>query len=78
MWHSVSLTHRRSLALRAAHLDEQYTVFGKVLAGDDVLAKLERVETRKEGIFVMPKTRITITKAEVSHIEAELQDHKEL
>ena len=32
---------------RAAHLDQQYTVFGKVLAGDDVLAKLEMVETRR-------------------------------
>ena len=53
-------------------------MFGKVLAGDDVLQKLEKVETRKEGIFVMPKTRITITKAEVSHIEVALQDHKEL
>jgi len=47
---------------RAAHLDEQYTVFGEVLAGDDVLDKLEQVETRKEGIFVMPKQRITITR----------------
>ena len=45
---------------RAAHLDAQYTVFGKVLRGDSVLAALEKVETKKEGIFVMPKTRITI------------------
>jgi len=51
---------------RAAHLDNQYTVFGRVISGDDVLAKLEQVETRKEGIFVMPKHRITITKATVS------------
>ena len=50
---------------RAAHLDNQYTVFGKVLSGDDVLAKLEQVETRKEGIFVMPKSRITIKSATV-------------
>ena len=50
---------------RAAHLDSQYTVFGRVLAGDDVLAKLELVETKKEGIFVMPKQRITITRATV-------------
>ena len=48
---------------RAAHLDRQYTVFGKVIRGDDVLAKLEQVETTKSGIFVMPKVRITITKA---------------
>ncbi|KAL1499036.1 hypothetical protein AB1Y20_013552 [Prymnesium parvum] len=62
---------------RAAHLDHQYTVFGKVLAGDDVLSKLEQVETRKEGIFVMPKTRITISRAVVSTIEGALHD-KEL
>ena len=48
---------------RAPHLDRQYTVFGKVLQGEDVLEKLEKVETTKSGIFVMPKTRITITKA---------------
>ncbi|KAL3932093.1 MAG: hypothetical protein SGPRY_000845 [Prymnesium sp.] len=86
---------------RAAHLDNQYTVFGKVLSGDEVLAELEQarsqafqlatihllslqlrspgfqVETRKEGIFVMPKTRITITRATVSPIEVALHD-KEL
>jgi cyclophilin family peptidyl-prolyl cis-trans isomerase len=56
---------------RAAHLDQQYTVFGKVLSGDDVLAKLEQVETRKEGIFVMPKSRITIDHADV-HDKMEL------
>lgn len=56
---------------RAAHLDQQYTVFGKVLAGDDVLAKLEMVETKKEGIFVMPKERITISSAQVVH-----KDHR--
>ena len=49
----------------AAHLDAQYTVFGKVLRGDSVLAALEKVETKKEGIFVMPKTRITIARAVV-------------
>jgi hypothetical protein len=37
-----------------------------VLAGDDVLDKLEQVETRKEGIFVMPKHRITISSATTS------------
>jgi len=51
---------------RAAHLDTEYTVFGKVLSGEDVLAKLETVETKKSGIFVMPKQRITITRAWVS------------
>ena len=51
---------------RAPHLDQQYTVFGEVLSGDDVLAKLEEVETKKQGIFVMPKERITITYATTS------------
>lgn len=50
---------------KAPHLDRQYTVFGKVLAGDEVLAELEKVETKKEGIFVMPKNRIEITSASV-------------
>jgi len=54
---------------RAAHLDNQYTVFGKVLAGDEVLAQLEKVETKKSGIFVMPKKRITITKATVASVK---------
>jgi hypothetical protein len=35
------------------------------LEGDEVLAALENVETRREGIFVMPKHRITITRAVV-------------
>lgn len=52
---------------RAAHLDNQYTVFGEVLEGENVLSALEKVETRKEGIFVMPKHRITITQAVVQH-----------
>uniref|UniRef100_A0A7S2NR53 Peptidylprolyl isomerase n=1 Tax=Haptolina brevifila TaxID=156173 RepID=A0A7S2NR53_9EUKA len=50
---------------RAAHLDNEYTVFGKVLSGDEVLAALEQVETTKSGIFVMPKVRITIGKATI-------------
>ena len=50
---------------RAAHLDAQYTVFGKVLRGDAVLSELEQVKTKKEGIFVMPLERITITRAYV-------------
>ena len=49
----------------APHLDNQYTVFGKVLRGDEVLAELEKVKTKKEGIFVMPVERITITEAYV-------------
>ena len=31
-----------------------------------MLAQLEQVETKKEGIFVMPKSRITIARATVS------------
>eukprot|EP01026_Neomeris_dumetosa_P074886 TRINITY_DN783_c0_g1_i2.p1 TRINITY_DN783_c0_g1~~TRINITY_DN783_c0_g1_i2.p1 ORF type:complete len:248 (+),score=30.04 TRINITY_DN783_c0_g1_i2:117-860(+) len=44
----------------APHLDMKYTIFGQVTQGMDVLRKMEQVETRKEGIFVMPKERITI------------------
>lgn len=50
---------------KAPHLDGQYTVFGKVLRGDAVLSQLEQVQTKKEGIFVMPLERITITRAYV-------------
>ena len=60
---------------RAPHLDQSYTVFGEVLSGDDVLEKLEQVETRKEGIFVMPKERITISRASHTH-SAHVQIHK--
>lgn len=44
----------------APHLDGQYTIFGRVTQGLDVLHKLEGLETRREGIFVMPKERVTI------------------
>eukprot|EP00967_Tisochrysis_lutea_P142561 scaffold263529_cov31-Tisochrysis_lutea.AAC.3 len=56
----MTLTLPGSLHLR-------YTVFGEVLEGENVLSALEKVETRKEGIFVMPKHRITITQAVVQH-----------
>lgn len=55
----------------APHLDNQYTVFGKVLRGDDVLKELEKVETRKEGMFVMPIERIEISHARVIDTETE-------
>ncbi|KAK7368083.1 hypothetical protein VNO80_10105 [Phaseolus coccineus] len=42
------------------HLDGKYAIFGKVTKGDETLAKLEQLPTRKEGIFVMPMERITI------------------
>ncbi|XP_047322725.1 peptidyl-prolyl cis-trans isomerase CYP23-like [Impatiens glandulifera] len=44
----------------APHLDGEYAIFGKVTKGDETLRKLEEVPTRREGIFVMPKERITI------------------
>eukprot|EP00775_Hariotina_reticulata_P003285 gene3285-3562_t len=44
----------------APHLDMKYTIFGKVTSGMDVLHKLEALETRREGIFVMPKERVSI------------------
>ncbi|KQJ87901.1 hypothetical protein BRADI_4g14140v3 [Brachypodium distachyon] len=37
----------------APHLDGQYAVFGRVTKGDNTLRKLERLPTRREGIFVM-------------------------
>ncbi|CAK8536774.1 unnamed protein product [Lathyrus sativus] len=42
------------------HLDGKYAIFGKVTKGDDTLTKLEQLPTRTEGMFVMPKERITI------------------
>ena len=50
---------------RAAHLDKQYAVFGEVVEGEDVLARLEEVEVAKEGIFVKPTERVTISSAEI-------------
>lgn len=44
----------------APHLDRQYTVFGRVIVGWELLERLEQVETKREGIFVMPKERLTI------------------
>ncbi|GFR49928.1 hypothetical protein Agub_g12032 [Astrephomene gubernaculifera] len=45
----------------APHLDMQYTAFAKVTEGMETLRKLEELPTRREGIFVMPLKRITIT-----------------
>lgn len=42
------------------HLDMNYAIFGEVTHGWEVLDKMEQVETISEGIFVMPKERITI------------------
>ncbi len=37
-----------------------HTVCREVTEGLETLTRLEQVETRKEGIFVMPLKRITI------------------
>jgi len=56
-----SATSSFSILLGSApHLDEQYAVFGKVTKGDETLTRLEELQTRTEGIFVMPLERITI------------------
>jgi cyclophilin family peptidyl-prolyl cis-trans isomerase len=44
----------------APHLDHEYAVFGKVTSGEETLRAMEAVETKKEGIFVMPTERIEI------------------
>ncbi|KQJ87903.1 peptidyl-prolyl cis-trans isomerase CYP23 [Brachypodium distachyon] len=55
----------------APHLDGQYAVFGRVTKGDDTLRKLERLPTRKEGIFVMPIERIEIMSTYYYDIEVD-------
>jgi len=44
----------------APHLDMKYAIFGEVTKGMETLAAIEKVETVRDGIFVMPKKRITI------------------
>lgn len=44
----------------APHLDMEYTIFGKVTRGMDVLTVMQKVPTFTEGIFVKPIQRITI------------------
>jgi len=51
----------------APHLDGQYAVFGRMTAGEETLAKLEAVQTRKEGIFVMPKERVSVISTYFRH-----------
>ncbi|KAL6654920.1 hypothetical protein ACP70R_008385 [Stipagrostis hirtigluma subsp. patula] len=55
----------------APHLDGQYAVFGRVTKGDDTLRKLERLPTRREGIFVMPIERIDILSTYYYDIDVE-------
>jgi len=55
-----------SMVLGDAHfLDGRYTIFGRVVAGDQVLQRLEKLETVREGIFVKPKGRVEIVSAVV-------------
>jgi len=44
----------------ATHLDGQYCQFGELISGFEVLDELQKLETTKSGIFVMPKERIEI------------------
>lgn len=53
----------------APHLDGTYAVFGIMTEGDDVLTKMEQVETKREGIFVMPAERIQIVSSYVYSIQ---------
>jgi len=55
----------------APHLDHNYAVFGTLVAGDEVLAEMEKVETKREGIFVMPKERIAILSSYVYSVAAD-------
>ncbi|GAQ77981.1 cyclophilin-like peptidyl-prolyl cis-trans isomerase family protein [Klebsormidium nitens] len=55
----------------APHLDGNYAIFGRVIRGDEVLARMELVETTTEGIFVMPKERITILSTYVYSVNGE-------
>ena len=46
----------------APHLDGKYAVFGEVVGEESeaTLRRLEAMETKREGIFVMPKERVEI------------------
>ena len=55
----------------APFLDNKYTVFGRVVAGDAVLSKLEKLETKREGIFVKPVHRVEIVSAVVMVADGE-------
>jgi len=50
---------------KAPSLDGKYTIFGRVVSGDQVLSRLETLETKREGIFVMPKDRIEVLSTSV-------------
>ena len=44
----------------APHLDGAYTLFGHVTRGYPVLAQIESVPVRRDGIFVLPLSRIDV------------------
>lgn len=55
-----------SILLGAApHLDAKYAVFGRIVAGEEALAAMEAMPTKKDGMFVMPVERITIVSSYV-------------
>jgi len=53
---------------------ERYTVFGRLLEGDEALASMEKVETKRAGIFVMPVERIEISGVQVLHTDTHTVD----
>ncbi|MCO5584728.1 hypothetical protein L7F22_038660 [Adiantum nelumboides] len=65
----------------APHLDGQYAIFGKVTKGYETLAKLEKLPTKRDGIFVMPLERITILSTffyDTSRLSSEISCEEEL
>ena len=54
----------------AKHLDGEYAIFGEMVDGEETLRRIEEVETRKEGIFVMPVERIEIEATYVTRPKA--------
>ena len=55
----------------APFLDQKYTIFGRVVAGDFVLSQLEKLETVRDGIFVKPKQRVEIVSAVVMYSDGD-------
>jgi cyclophilin family peptidyl-prolyl cis-trans isomerase len=54
----------------APHLDQQYTVFGQVVSGTDVLAAIEDVPTENQSAPIVP---VTVERAEVIASAADLE-----
>ena len=52
----------------APHLDEKYTVFGEMVTGEETLREMENAETRRDGIFVIPRDRIEILSTYVRRV----------